>query len=69
VPARTPEAVVARINADTNAALVYPQVKSRFDDLGAVPKGSTPTELAAFLKSEIDKWGPVIREAKIRVDN
>jgi tripartite-type tricarboxylate transporter receptor subunit TctC len=69
VPARTPEGVVARINADTNAALVYPQVKSRFEDLGAVPKGSTQAELAAFLKSEVDKWGPVIREARIRVDN
>jgi tripartite-type tricarboxylate transporter receptor subunit TctC len=69
VPAKTPQDVIARINADTNAALVYPPVKSRFDELGANPKGSTPAELAAFLKSEIDKWGPVIREAKIRVDN
>ncbi len=69
VPARTPEGVIARINADTNAALVYPSVKSRFEDLGATPKGSTPVELAAFLKSEIDKWGPVIRDAKIRVEN
>jgi tripartite-type tricarboxylate transporter receptor subunit TctC len=69
VPARTPEGVVARINADTNAALAHASVKSRFDDLGATPKGSTPSELAAFLKSEIDKWGPVIHEAKIRVDN
>jgi tripartite-type tricarboxylate transporter receptor subunit TctC len=69
VPAKTPQDVVARINADTNAALVYPSVKSRFEELGATPKGSTPAELAAFLKSEIDKWGPVIRDAKIRVDN
>jgi tripartite-type tricarboxylate transporter receptor subunit TctC len=29
----------------------------------------TPAELAAFLKSEIEKWGPVIRDAKIRIDN
>jgi tripartite-type tricarboxylate transporter receptor subunit TctC len=69
VPAKTPQDVIARINADTNAALAHASVKPRFDDLGAVPKGSTPAELAAFLKSEIDKWGPVIREAKIRVDN
>ena len=69
VPARTPEAVVAKINADTNAALVFPSVKSRFEELGATPKGSTQAELAAFLKSEIDKWGPVIREARIRVEN
>jgi tripartite-type tricarboxylate transporter receptor subunit TctC len=69
VPAKTPQDVIAKINADTNAALVHASVKSRFEELGATPKGSTPAELAAFLKSEIDKWGPVIREAKIRVDN
>jgi tripartite-type tricarboxylate transporter receptor subunit TctC len=69
VPAKTPQDIVARINADTNAALAYPSVKSRFEDLGATPKGSTPAELAAFLKSEIDKWGPVIREAQIKVEN
>jgi len=69
VPAKTPPDIIARINADTNAALAYPAVKSRFEDLGATPKGSTPGELAVFLKSEIDKWGPVIREAKIRVEN
>ena len=69
VPARTPQDVIARINADTNAALAYAPVRSRFEDLGATPKGSTPAQLAAFLQSEIDKWGPVIREAKIKVDN
>jgi tripartite-type tricarboxylate transporter receptor subunit TctC len=69
VPARTPQDVIARINADTNAALAYAPVKSRFEELGANPKGSTPAELAAFLQSEIAKWGPVIREAKIKVEN
>jgi tripartite-type tricarboxylate transporter receptor subunit TctC len=69
VPAKTPQDVIARINADTNAALAYAPVKSRFEDLGATPKGSTPSELAGFLKSETDKWGPVIQEAKIRVEN
>jgi tripartite-type tricarboxylate transporter receptor subunit TctC len=69
VPARTPPEIVAKINADTNAALAYAPVKSRFEELGANPKGSTPAELASFLRSEIEKWGPVIREAKIRVEN
>ena len=69
VPVKTPQDVIARINADTNAALAYAPVKSRFEELGATPKGSTPAQLAAFLQSEIDKWGPVIREAQIRVDN
>jgi tripartite-type tricarboxylate transporter receptor subunit TctC len=69
VPVKTPPDVIAKINADTNAALAYPPVKSRFEELGATPKGSTPQELAAFLQSEIAKWGPVIREARIRVEN
>jgi tripartite-type tricarboxylate transporter receptor subunit TctC len=69
VPAKTPPDVLLKINADTNAALVYPAVKSRFEDLGAVPKGSTPAELAAFLQLEIAKWGPVIRDAQIKVEN
>jgi tripartite-type tricarboxylate transporter receptor subunit TctC len=69
VPARTPQDVIARINADTNAALAHAPVKSRCEELGATPKGSTPAQLAAFLKSETDKWGPVIRDARIKVDN
>jgi tripartite-type tricarboxylate transporter receptor subunit TctC len=69
VPARTPPDVIARINADTNAALAHAPVQSRFEELGANPKGSTEAELAAFLRSEIDKWGPVIREARIKVEN
>ena len=69
VPARTPREVIAQINVDANAALAHPPVKSRFEELGANPKGSTEAELAAFLQSEIAKWGPVIKEARIKVEN
>ena len=69
VPAKTPPEIIAKINTDANAALAFPSVKQRFEDVGAVPKGSTPAELATFLKSEIDKWGPVIRNARIKVEN
>jgi tripartite-type tricarboxylate transporter receptor subunit TctC len=69
VPARTPPDVIAKLNADTNAALAHASVKTKLEALGATPKGSTPGELAAFLNSEIEKWGPIIRDAKIRVEN
>src|SRR3954451_5132992 len=69
VPAKTPEDIIAKINADTRDALVYPAVKTRFEELGADPKVSKPAELAAFLQSEIEKGGPVIRDAQIRVEN
>src|SRR5436190_488856 len=69
LPVKTPPEIIAKLNADTNAALAHPSVKPRFDDLGATPRGTTPEQLAAFLKSEIDKWGPVIRDARIKVEN
>jgi tripartite-type tricarboxylate transporter receptor subunit TctC len=69
VPAKTPKEIVAKINADTNAALLYPAVRTRFEELGAAPKGSTQAGLAAFLQSETDKWGPVIKDAQIKLDN
>jgi tripartite-type tricarboxylate transporter receptor subunit TctC len=68
VPAKTPSAIIKKMNEDTVAALGQPMVKERLEQLGAALVGSTPPELAAFLKSEMDKWGPVIREAKIKAD-
>jgi tripartite-type tricarboxylate transporter receptor subunit TctC len=68
VPAKTPHDIIGRINADAVAALGHPIVKERLEQFGATLVGSTPQELAAFLKAEMDKWGPVIREAKIKVD-
>ena len=69
LPVKTSPEIIAKLNADTNAALAHASVKPRFDDLGATPRGTTPDQLAAFLKSEIDKWGPVIRDARIKVEN
>ena len=44
VPVRTPQEIIAKLNADTNAALAHASVKPRFDDLGATPRGTTPGE-------------------------
>jgi tripartite-type tricarboxylate transporter receptor subunit TctC len=68
VPAKTPHAIIDRINGDAVAALGHPMVKERLEQFGATLVGSTPQEIAAFLQAEMDKWGPVIREAKIKVD-
>jgi tripartite-type tricarboxylate transporter receptor subunit TctC len=37
-------------------------------DLGSIPVGSTPEELARYLQAEMPKWGPIIRDANIRLD-
>jgi tripartite-type tricarboxylate transporter receptor subunit TctC len=68
-PAQTPAAIIRQLHSDAGAALADPPTISRLEVLGATVVGSTPAELGAFLKSEIDKWGPLIRETGIRSDD
>jgi tripartite-type tricarboxylate transporter receptor subunit TctC len=69
VPGKTPESVIAKINKDTVAALAHDSVKPKLLALGCEIVGSTPQQLATHLQSEIDKWGPVINDAGIRIAN
>jgi tripartite-type tricarboxylate transporter receptor subunit TctC len=64
----TPPEVVARLNAETVRVLNLPEVRERFHTLGVDVIGSSPEQFAQHLKSEIAKWGRVVRDAKIRVD-
>ena len=64
-PAKTPPEIIRKLNADAVAAIRDPVIKSRLDQLGVAAIASTPEELRSFLKSEMDKWGPVIKEAGI----
>jgi tripartite-type tricarboxylate transporter receptor subunit TctC len=66
-PARTPPEIIRKMHEDTVAALSDPTIKERLEQLGVVVVGSTPEELAAFLKAEMDKWAPVIKEAGITI--
>lgn len=68
-PVRTPAEIVAKIHDDMVAALAHPPVKRTLEDLGCALVGSTPAALARHLKAEMEKWGPVIRDAGIRIDN
>ena len=67
VPAKTPPAIIRKMHADTVTALADPAVSRRLEQLGVVSVGSTPEEMAAHLKTEIAKWGPVIKAAGIKV--
>ena len=66
VPAKTPREVVRKLHADTVAVLREKAIADRIANLGAVVVASTPEELGAHLKSEMDKWGPVIKGAGIK---
>jgi tripartite-type tricarboxylate transporter receptor subunit TctC len=66
-PAKTPPEIIRKMHADTVAALNDPATKERLEQLGVLVVGSTPEQLAAFLKAEMDKWAPVIKEAGISI--
>jgi tripartite-type tricarboxylate transporter receptor subunit TctC len=68
VPAKTPSEIVHKIQADTVAAMAEPAIKSKLETLGVITVGSTPQALATHLKDEMDKWGPVIKAANIKVN-
>jgi tripartite-type tricarboxylate transporter receptor subunit TctC len=65
VPAKTPQAVVERLNKEVNAALAAPEVKERLRQIGVEAQGSTPQQQAELLKNEIQRWSEVIRLAGI----
>ena len=68
LPVKTPREIVRKANADMATVLADPITKERLEKLGVVVGGSTPEGLAAYLKSEMDKWGPVIKAAGIKGD-
>jgi tripartite-type tricarboxylate transporter receptor subunit TctC len=65
-PVKTPREIVRKANVDISTVLADPVTKERLEKLGVVIVGSTPEGLAAHLKSEMDKWGPVIKAAGIK---
>ena len=67
-PTGTPAEIVKRLSSEVAAALKQPGVAKRLGELGAVPVGSSPQELAAFQSAEQDKWGKVIKRANIKPD-
>ncbi len=68
VPAGTPPAVIARLNADMARAFADPALKERLLGQGAEPAPGTPSEFGAFVRAEKAKWARVIQAANIKPD-
>ena len=67
-PAGTPAAIVEKLAADLGRALREPSVHKRLAELGLDVIAATPQVFAAQVKADYDKWGEVVRIAKIRLD-
>ena len=61
VPSRTPAEVVVRLNTEVNRGLGQPDVREKLANVGAEAVGTTPEELAKFVRAESDKFEKLIR--------
>ena len=66
-PAKTPAAVINRLNREIVRFLGSAEVKERFLNAGVEAVGSLPEELAAMIKSDTTQWSKVIKDAGIKV--
>jgi tripartite-type tricarboxylate transporter receptor subunit TctC len=67
-PARTPMALIQKINTDINRILQKPDVRSRFLAMGMIPAGGAPEVLRDYLAVEIKRWGKVIADTGVRAE-
>ena len=67
-PAGTPAPIIDKLNAAVLKALAKPDVQKKMQDLGAEPQKTTPAEFGAFIKKEVETWGPVVKASGAKVD-
>jgi tripartite-type tricarboxylate transporter receptor subunit TctC len=64
-PHGTPPDIVRKVNDDLRTVLARPELIKKFEEFGTVTRPMSPQELAAFVRSERDVWGPVVRQIGI----
>jgi tripartite-type tricarboxylate transporter receptor subunit TctC len=67
-PKSTPAEIIAKLNAEVNAALADPKLMAQFGDLGAVSTPMAPIEFGKIIVEETEKWSKVVRFAGIKAE-
>jgi tripartite-type tricarboxylate transporter receptor subunit TctC len=67
-PASTPQSIIKKINAALIASMNSPEIKEKFEGIGAESIGSSPEELAKYLNKEIERWEKIISMNNIKSD-
>ena len=67
-PAGTPREIIMTVHDAIGKALASEYLKKKFEAVGAVPKTSTPEQLAVYMKNEIAKYSKLIKEAGVKLD-
>jgi tripartite-type tricarboxylate transporter receptor subunit TctC len=67
-PAGTPQELVARLQQEIAKIVAQPEVKNKLTAIGFRPIANTPAEFGALIKSEMERWGKVVRAAKLKIE-
>jgi tripartite-type tricarboxylate transporter receptor subunit TctC len=67
-PAGMPRDIIAKLNAEMARILNLPDIKQRLIEMGSPPVAGTPDQFGALIKSEIVKWGKVVKQAHVSLD-
>jgi len=68
MPAKTPPAIVEKLNAEIVKIGAMPEIRERLEKIGFTPVLDTPAEFGARIKAEMEKWGKVVRDSKLKIE-
>jgi tripartite-type tricarboxylate transporter receptor subunit TctC len=64
----TPQPIIDRVQKEIAKALQSPEMKTIWDQQGAVPGPASPAEFAPFLRSEVVRWGKIVKDGNVKID-
>src|SRR5262249_12632531 len=67
-PARTPTAIVNKLNAELLRVIRLPDISKVIGDAGSAPVGSTPDQFKQHIAAEVPRWGKVVKELGLRAE-
>jgi tripartite-type tricarboxylate transporter receptor subunit TctC len=67
-PARTPEAILDRLNAEVRRVIARPEVRERLAALSFLPVGDSREQFAAYIREEVARWAKAVKESGAKVD-
>jgi tripartite-type tricarboxylate transporter receptor subunit TctC len=67
-PAKTPAEIIARLNAQVNAALTSPEISRALAAISSEPLGGQPQALTEVIKADVAKWAPIVKSLNLQTD-
>jgi tripartite-type tricarboxylate transporter receptor subunit TctC len=67
LPARTPPAIVEKLHSEMVKIGALPEIRERLEAIGFTPVLNTPAEFGARIKTEMERWGKVVRDSNLKI--